>query len=249
MIALFHSGGLHRAKSRLASHADGFLEAVAAVVNAPRLSPHDAYDLLLTYFMEVTGAGVNLLTEILHTLDNKRFAVMNQNAVSGMALANLRAYPPHPTKQSVDAKCYAEYCQQADTVRKALGLADFTELDALFNYAYWGGGAPTAKKRHSDHGFMRFGIGRPVLSADARRPKLYQWYSAMEGRGVPRLEERELEPSLCGRVNGSAASPGAGQCVPAPPHGWRGCVVGQGMEWRSAQAAVGWHVPLDPPRL
>ena len=29
------------------------------------------------------------------------------------------------------------YCEHADAVRRSLGLDDFTELDALFNYAYW----------------------------------------------------------------------------------------------------------------
>lgn len=47
-------------------------------------------------------------------------------------------YPLRPNKQSVGGASYAKYCRQADEVRQALGLTDFTELDALFNYAYWG---------------------------------------------------------------------------------------------------------------
>lgn len=62
---------------------------------------------------------------------------MNQNAVSRLALAGIRDYPLHPTKQNVSAESYARYCEHADTVRRSLGLDDFTELDALFNYAYW----------------------------------------------------------------------------------------------------------------
>ncbi len=138
LIELFHSGGLHRGKTRVAEHPDKFLAAVADIVRKRNLSPNGAFDVLHGHFSEISGAGINLLTEILHALDNKRFAVMNQNAVSGMMRAGIADYPLHPTKQSVGGDSYARYCHQADGIRRALGLADFTELDALFNYAYWG---------------------------------------------------------------------------------------------------------------
>ncbi len=138
LIGLFHSGGLHRGKNIIANNADQFHRALVAIVNAGKLSPRDAYQMLLEHFRHIPRAGVNVLTEILHAIDSKRFAVMNQNAVAGLRLANIHVFPSNPTKTSVDADLYAHYCQQADVVRKELGLADFTELDALFNYAYWG---------------------------------------------------------------------------------------------------------------
>lgn len=137
LIGLFHSGGLHRGKSRIANHPGQFVAAVADILDRRNLSPAEAFTVLHGHFGAITGAGINLLTEILHALDNKRFAVMNQNAVSGLALAGIRDYPLHPTKQNVSAESYARYCGHADTVRRSLGLDDFTELDALFNYAYW----------------------------------------------------------------------------------------------------------------
>jgi len=137
LIDLFHSGGLHRGKSRIANHPGQFVAAVADLLGRRNLSPAQAFAVLHEHFGAITGAGINLLTEILHTLDNKRFAVMNQNAVSGLALAGIREYPLHPTKQNVSAEDYARYCEHADAVRRTLGLDDFTELDALFNYAYW----------------------------------------------------------------------------------------------------------------
>lgn len=122
----------------MAEHPDQFLAAVVDIVGKRNLSPNDAFDVLHGHFSEIPGAGINLLTEILHALDNKRFAVMNQNAVSGMMRAGIADYPLHPTKQNVGGGSYARYCHQADGIRRALGLVDFTELDALFNYAYWG---------------------------------------------------------------------------------------------------------------
>lgn len=138
MISLFHSGGLHRGKNQIAEHPGLFMAAVADIVGRRDLQPGEAFAVLHEHFMRIPRAGINLLTEILHALDNKRFAVMNQNAVSGLALAGIRDYPAHPNKQNVGADDYARYCQDADAVRQELGLANFTELDALFNYAYWG---------------------------------------------------------------------------------------------------------------
>ena len=79
---------------------------------------------------------VNVITEILHTFDNKKFAVMNQNSVFGMSLANYN-FPEKPSKTSVNAEMYEDFCTKAEAICKYLGLDNFTELDALFNYAYW----------------------------------------------------------------------------------------------------------------
>ena len=138
LIGKFHSGGLHRGKKRIAENANQFHEALAAIIGAREPSPGDAYQILLDYFQHIPQAGVNVLTEILHAIDSKRFAVMNQNAVAGLRLSNIHDFPANPAKRSVNAELYAYYCEQADVVRNELDLADFTELDALFNYAYWG---------------------------------------------------------------------------------------------------------------
>lgn len=138
LIGAFHSSGLHRSKNIISQYHREFQGALADLLQAGRLLPGEAYQLLLDHFQHISGAGVNVITEILHAIDCKRFAVMNQNAVSGLGLANIHEFPPKPNKTNVSAERYAHFCQQADIVKKELGLADFSELDALFNYAYWG---------------------------------------------------------------------------------------------------------------
>jgi HKD family nuclease len=138
LISLFHSGGLHRGKNKIAEHPGPFVAAVADIVSRRNLPPGEAFAVLHEHFVGIPQAGINLLTEILHALDNKRYAVMNKNAVSGLALAGIMEYRARPNKKNVGADGYARYCQHADAVRQKLGLANFTELDALFNYAYWG---------------------------------------------------------------------------------------------------------------
>ena len=137
LIGSFHSGGLDRAKTRITDKREDFVRAVASIIDHADLSPRDAFATLHAAFANIKGAGINLLTEILHTLDNTRFAVMNQNAVAGLRLAGYDGFPLHPSKGSLSPDIYQLYCDHADAVRKALGLRDFTELDALFNYVYW----------------------------------------------------------------------------------------------------------------
>lgn len=133
----FHSGGLHRQKTRIAAQASHFVAALADILEHGKLPPADAFDILRQHFLGIKGAGVNLLTEVLHAIDNKRYAVMNQNAVKGLVTAGFVGYPLHPAKTGVDGKLYARFCKEALTVQRQLGLANFSELDALFNYIYW----------------------------------------------------------------------------------------------------------------
>jgi hypothetical protein len=136
LIEMFHSGGLQRGKKFIAQNADKFQAALVAILQSDQPTAAGAYQLLLDCFRDIPRAGVNLLTEILLTLDSKRFAVMNKNAVSGLGLANINDFPAKPSKSNVSAETYSQYCQKAAQVRNELGLSDFAELDALFNYAY-----------------------------------------------------------------------------------------------------------------
>lgn len=137
LIEHFHSGGLARQKTRIAGQAKQFVSVLNAMVQAGKPPPDAAFETLREPFRNILGAGVNLLTEILHTIDNQRYAVMNQNAVAGMLAAGFTGYPLHPNKLNVNGAMYARYCADAQTVRKQLGLANLSELDALFNYVYW----------------------------------------------------------------------------------------------------------------
>jgi HKD family nuclease len=137
LIDLFHSGGLHRAKSKIGKQKESFISAISAIITQTSLSPKDTFSILFGHLKETNGAGINLITEILHTLDNKRFAVMNQNSVSGLRLAGYISFPGRPSKSNMDADTYQAYCTNAESVCEKLSLGDFTELDALFNYVYW----------------------------------------------------------------------------------------------------------------
>lgn len=138
LLEHFHSGGLARGKTKIAEHAGAFQKALAIVVQEDCRDVGRVYGLLLDHLRDVPGAGVNVITEILHALDNKRFAVMNRNAVSGMRLANIDEFPVRPLKSNVSTEHYIKFCRVANQIREKLGLVNLSELDSVFNYAYWG---------------------------------------------------------------------------------------------------------------
>lgn len=137
LIATMHSSGLHRGKTTVARSQEKFRDGIRSLLKLKDRDPAALFDHLRTSFEEVDRAGTNIITEILHLLDNKRFAVMNRNSVSGMGIANIRVFPERPTKQNVDGNSYALFCAEAGKLCKDLGLDNFSELDAVFNYAYW----------------------------------------------------------------------------------------------------------------
>lgn len=137
LIAQFSSGGLQRAKTRIATNYRHFLTALSEVQQHGQSTPLVAFDVLAEYFEDISGAGINVLTEILLTINSDRFANMNKNAVSGMERANITLFPARPLKTNVDGEKYSSYCAEAKRLRENLGLRDFIELDTLFNHLYW----------------------------------------------------------------------------------------------------------------
>lgn len=137
LIQYWHSGGLQRGKTWVAKKPAQFQAALRALAAERSQDPASLFDLLAEHFYEIPRAGTNVLTEILHTRDPRRFPVMNRNSVAGMRLANITGYPQAPSKATVDGALYARFAADAEALRQSLGLRDLGELDVLFNFAYW----------------------------------------------------------------------------------------------------------------
>lgn len=137
LIECFHSGGLHRGKRIVSQKSSRFITALAEILELNRATPAQAFELLHSHFEAIERAGINVLTEILHALDNKRYAVMNQNAVSGLIVGGYDQYPLRPLKTNVTPELYEQFCRDAREVQNQLELENLSEVDALFNYVYW----------------------------------------------------------------------------------------------------------------
>ena len=133
----WHSSGTRRRSKGITAKPELFQEIVQAAARHEGSLAGDVFEHMRHLAKRVSGIGPNIMTEILHTYDNKRFPVMNQNSVEGMNLAGYTGFPLHPNKEFVTGEIYAEFCQRAESIRSELGLADLSEVDAVFNYSYW----------------------------------------------------------------------------------------------------------------
>lgn len=106
-----------------------------ALASGP-LTPATAYDVLHAQFVNVSGAGPNVISEILHSYDNTCFAVMNSRSVSELNKVSNVKFPPNLNKNTVTGMIYQQFCDEAKKVCNALGLNNFSEFDALMNYDY-----------------------------------------------------------------------------------------------------------------
>jgi len=134
---LWHSGGLHRSKTKIASTPRIFQQIVQVGALRHTGTISKVFEEMRELADNASGVGPNVLTEILQTFDNGRYAVMNQNSVAGMRLAGISQFPRKPSQAAVTGRVYSEFCRYANELRKKLGLKNLSELDALFNYAYW----------------------------------------------------------------------------------------------------------------
>lgn len=132
----WHSGGLQRGKNIIAGKATRFQKALRALDADQSKDAKHLFNLLKGHFDKIPSAGINALTEILHTRDPDRYPVMNRNSVAGLGLANITDYPRSLTKKTVDGDCYARFTADAEALRARLGLRNLGELDIIFNFAY-----------------------------------------------------------------------------------------------------------------
>lgn len=135
----WHSGSLHRRRVTVAQSHTAFQNALIDLhrMLGPSASAAAAYGVLLLHFAKASHVGPNIMSEILHSYDSSRFAVMNQNSVSGILMAGYTHFPSRPMKATVTPQVYQDFCDCAEAVRAGLGLRDLSEVDAVFNYAYW----------------------------------------------------------------------------------------------------------------
>ena len=137
---LWHSGNLQRSKTQLARSCKEFRDALRMLdgLDLGAETAKSAYTKLDYALKDVVGAGINGMTEILHTYDPDKFPVMNQNSVAGILALYPGKFPPRPNrKTNVTPEMYADFANKCDSLRNELKLRNFAELDVLFNYIYW----------------------------------------------------------------------------------------------------------------
>lgn len=141
----FHSGMINIQQGSVANDRQNFIDGLRALESQLNhrnaVSAKDAYNILHQFFAGrqngVSGAGVNVMTEILHAYDNQSYAVMNKLSVDRLGFVLEVDYPESLPKNQVTGEMYEDFCRKSKQLCDCLGLKNFTEFDALMNFDYW----------------------------------------------------------------------------------------------------------------
>ena len=83
----------------------------------------------------VRGASINYVTEIMATIEPKRFAILNRNPMTVLDQEAGVYFKSHSS--SFNGNDYAEYCLLIKEITQELDLQNMLEADSFFNEIYW----------------------------------------------------------------------------------------------------------------
>lgn len=132
--ASFHSAIVPIFMKSIAGEPAAFAELCTRALASGDLSPEQAFEKVRE--VSIRGVGPNWRTEMLHSVNPSKFAVLNRNSSAGMRLAGPE-FPERPSNNNITPQTYAQFCLDARRVAAELGLRNLSELDAVFNEAYW----------------------------------------------------------------------------------------------------------------
>lgn len=132
---LWPSDGIYRQGYRALAQPAQLAKVFATARASAALSPAEAYEAVRADALEVSGVGVNMISEILTTFRPKRFPVFNGNTAAALAALKLGSVKPLP-KEAFRGWHYRLVTETVGAVRDRIGAADFPETDAFLNFIY-----------------------------------------------------------------------------------------------------------------
>lgn len=132
--ALWYSSGLARSRTEVARHYSEVVSLVRQIRANAKKSPEIVFQIGRARIRGIRGFGVNLLTEVMHTLGPDRFAVLNKNP-----LTTLKTFgcAPFPSPNSLKPDGYAKFNNIVDEVKKECGFQSMSQVDHFLSYVYW----------------------------------------------------------------------------------------------------------------
>lgn len=136
---LWHSGSIHRKTYATLENKDSFRHLVRTIKSNLSKNVELAFDIAKSELnsmrksKQISGVGVNILTEILLTYNPSKFANLNDNPIA--VLSELGTDFPNPDQ--FKGEDYMDYINLIDRIRKELKMGSFHEIDSFFNYVYW----------------------------------------------------------------------------------------------------------------
>lgn len=133
---LWHSDAIFRQGSRALEQPARLVALFAAAKTMVRRTPEQAYETLREHALAIPGVGVNMITEILATLQPGRFPVFNGNTAGALRVLGLQP-ASLMSKQAFRGWHYDRVAQALAAVGEHIQADDFSGVDAFLNYVYF----------------------------------------------------------------------------------------------------------------
>ncbi len=130
---LWHSGGVHRSKGSVANYHREVVELVHQLGTNSFGQPGVVFETGRRIAQTIPGLGVNVVTEIMNTLDTKRFAVLNQNPLMALTRFGLGPFRQQGQFRAAD---YEEFIETLRSLAEICGFNTLGQVDHFLNYVF-----------------------------------------------------------------------------------------------------------------
>ena len=126
---------MQRHREEVDRHYKTIIEMLRSIRQNIDQTPEGVFRIGSGYIRQVRGLGFNAMTEVMNTYAPGRFAVLNENPITGLveSLGCARF-------RSVDnfrPEDYASFNAIVDELRRASGFSSMGQADHFLNFVYW----------------------------------------------------------------------------------------------------------------
>jgi hypothetical protein len=133
--ALWWSAGLQRGRAEVDRHYKTVIQMIRSIRDSIAKDPEEVFRIGFRYCEKVKGLGVNTMTEIMNTYDQRRMAVLNENPITSLAESFGCARFPRPNRFAPED--YASFNRIVDELRRAAGFSSMAQADQFLDFVYW----------------------------------------------------------------------------------------------------------------
>ncbi len=134
--SLWHSGGLFRHKSMIASNYSKFLVMLRDILRSLNMDTILLIEKAVKKAQPIDGLGLNVITEILNTMKPKKYAVLNKNSISSLKLLGFSASIPR-NKLMFSPDKYVQFNETTKEIARDCKFDDLSQVDHFLNFIYW----------------------------------------------------------------------------------------------------------------
>jgi HKD family nuclease len=134
---LWHSGSVFRSKNQVAKKHELFLAMLRKMRRQNGEKPAVMFEEAMAAAQQIPGLGVNVVTEMMSTFDQEKYAALNKNPIESLKELG---YPLHSNlgKHAFSAEDYQQFVDVLHVLAKKNNFgSNLAQMDHFLNFIYW----------------------------------------------------------------------------------------------------------------